>query len=252
MKLRSSTLLLILQAGIALFGQSVTRAGQPRRFHVQGTISGPADFIELRVVPGIEVRFQSGQSSKIVEADSRGFYQADLPFGLYTMTAQAPKMGAQGIDYFTKYVRPLFRVTSPTVLILNGTLHMARLTCDIVLASDSPELQREESKNSCGGEDSFPVPSEDAIPFQLYVRYAKRQPTQRGYIFSSDRISEPDVPVFVAYNLFSLQADKVVYDTKKRTIQASGNILITGQTGSTERADSMTFKIGNGRAIAVR
>jgi len=150
MKLRSSTLLLILQAGIALFGQSVTRAGQPRRFHVQGTISGPADFIELRVVPGIEVRFQSGQSSKIVEADSRGFYQADLPFGLYTMTAQAPKMGAQGIDYFTKYVRPLFRVTSPTVLILNGTLHMARLTCDIVLASDSPELQREESKNSCG------------------------------------------------------------------------------------------------------
>src|SRR5882672_4623814 len=90
-------------------GQSAGLPDQPQTFHVQGTISGPA--ADSRV-PGTEIHFQSDQGSRIVFADNKGFYQADLPVGLYTMTAQRPS-GSVAHESLVKYVRPVFRVTKP-------------------------------------------------------------------------------------------------------------------------------------------
>jgi lipopolysaccharide export system protein LptA len=53
----------------------------------------------------------------------------------------------------------------------------------------------------------------------------------------------------VAYNLFSLQADHVVYNVKFRTVEAIGNVVVVNESGATQRAESMTLRIKNGQAI---
>jgi hypothetical protein len=54
--------------------------------------------------------------------------------------------------------------------------------------------------------------------------------------------------VFVAYNLFSLQADEVIYGAKSRMIKASGNVVTTDEAGATQGADSVSFNVENGQA----
>jgi hypothetical protein len=134
-------------------------------------------------------------------------------------------------------------------VVLNGTLYKARMTCDAVVGGDTEEQKMEEWKNICGGEDSFPVPSKDGTPFQLCIQYPQRQASDRGYVYNSNKTAEPDVPVFVAYNLFSLEANTVFYDVKNRTIAASGNVVTADGLGETQHADSIRFKIENGEAV---
>jgi len=107
----------------------------------------------------------------------------------------------------------------------------------------------EEWKNSCGSEDFFPLPAKDGAPLELYVRYPQRDATSRGYIYRSQQTSQPDVPVFVAYNLFSLEAQKVVYDRQAQTIEASGNVIVTDATGIAHKIDSTEFIIRDGEVV---
>ena len=151
-----------------LFAQSVPRAQPMPTFHIQGTVSSPWDSLlrgqaiprssvtfsgEQAIrnlgsndkdsyisVPNTEITFRGEQATKTVTVDDKGFYQADLPVGLYKMTAHGPTIHTQPL---TEYVR-LFRVQSPTTIVLNGSLHMARTNCDVVANSDTPELHTEE------------------------------------------------------------------------------------------------------------
>jgi lipopolysaccharide assembly outer membrane protein LptD (OstA) len=59
-------------------------------------------------------------------------------------------------------------------------------------------------------------------------------------------------PVFVAYNLFSLQADKVKYNAHSRTLEASGNVVVMNESGVTQRAESIKLKIESGQAIPLQ
>ena len=246
------TVLVALLHCTGLFGQSAPRPAQPATFHVQGTIRSPWHSVPPALAPPTEVTvtFKSNQVSSIVTVDSKGFYQVDLPVGLYTMTAEAQKMGPQHLSVLTKYVRPLFRVTLPTTIIVNGNLYTERMTCDIVVRDLDQEMEM--GKDACGGEDFFPAPSRDGAPFQLYVRYPQRQHTEQGYVYNSDSISQPDVPVFVAYNLFTLEANRVTYDAKHRTIEANGDVVVTNESGVAEHVASIAIKIENGHAIRLQ
>ena len=84
---------------------------------------------ETRFVSGTKVTFHSDQVSQTVVADDNGFYQADIPVGLYTMTAQA-----QGYLYrgFGPFRRPLFRLSPGRNIVLDVHLHVARNNCDII------------------------------------------------------------------------------------------------------------------------
>ena len=50
-------------------------------------------------------------------------------------------------------------------------------------------------------------------------------------LYTGERTRQYQTPVFVAYNLFSLQADKVTYDAQKRTIEATGNVIAVSESG---------------------
>ena len=90
------------------------------------------------------------------------------------------------------------------------------------------------------------------MPFKLSVRYGSRTIVDSTYSYIGERTPQYEAPVFVAYNLFSLQADKVTYDAEKRTIEASGNVVAVNESGASQRADSMVFKIENGRVAPLR
>jgi hypothetical protein len=152
----------------------------------------------------------------------------------------------------------LFRVASAANLILNVTLPVARISCDITMTDKSgnearAEQWEEAGKDACGGEVSFPLSSADGVPFQLYIRYPKRLHADGGYVYSGGRTAiNVEQPVLVEYNLFTLQADRVVYDSESRSVEAKGHVVLVNDSGATQSADAMTFRLENGQAIPLR
>jgi hypothetical protein len=216
------------------------------------------------IVPRAEVSFDDHEFNKTVFADSRGFYEADLPVGLYTMTADALRLADLRIGLLTatptapqdpyqtglqEYQRPLFRVTSPTSLTLDVTLDPEGPTCERVSALSRAPSTPDDGETVCGGENFFPVPSNDNVPFELFIRFRTRRTTDKGFAYNIGR-DWPGwtTPVFVAYNLFTLRADHVIYNMQTRILHATGNVVNVNAGGETQRADSITFKIEDGQA----
>jgi Carboxypeptidase regulatory-like domain len=222
-------------------GQSTTPATQVQTFHIRGTLTDPLG----AVIPGVEVTLQSEQLSKVLTTNDVGAYEADLPFGAYIMSAQ--RLG------FRQYRRPLFRVTSPAILTVNVELPVRKIVDRVVVKSSGKPVTRDENETAFPyyGDESFPIPSEDGVPYELYIRYMKRTVVGGVCDYTGEKTPYED-PVFVAYNLFSLQADHVGFNAEQREIEASGNVVVTNESGQTRHADSMAFKIENGRAIPVR
>jgi hypothetical protein len=241
MKPKASALLIVVLACVPVFAQSPATAGTPHSVHVQGTVFDPIG----AVVPGTEVTFESGQVSRIVIADDSGFYQADIPVGLYTMTAQAQVTRYSG---FALFRRPQFQLVPSKGVILNAHLGVARNNCDIVVAGSSREPTLEDQKDNCGAEDSCSAPSNEDGKFQLYVRYPKRSRIREAYVYSSESLGNYRNAVLVEYNLLTLQADQVSYDAKHRRLVAIGRVVVEDQSGKTSHAGALTFELGNGHA----
>lgn len=241
MKFSITTRLIVLLCCCAVLGAAKS-AAQSQTFHVQGTITD----LNEGVIPGAKVSFHSNQLTKEVSANAKGFYEADLDLGVYTMTVQN-----QGFHLFR---RPPFRVTSPTRITFDATLLLAG-SCDVVVSNNSgaaptPEELEQAARMFCSREEFLPAALEDGAPFQVYVRYGNRTAANGTYTYTTQKY--PGYPVFVAYNLFSLLADNVVYDAAHRTLEASGHVIVIGETAETQRADSMSFKVANGQAVRLR
>jgi hypothetical protein len=238
----SVSLTVLLFCG-TLFGQSASPATPSQTFHVRVTITDPSGAVIRRA----KIAFQNKQFDKTVTTNDVGVYEADLPLGNYTMTAQS--MG------FRPYRRPLFRVTSAAGIAFDVTLPV-QSTCDIVVVNSeggaaTPEEWAGAKKELCLHEDFLPAPSRDGVPFELYIRYVKHTVVRDRYTYTGEKTPNED-PVFVAYNLFSLRADEVVYVVTSRTIKASGNVVAIDESGATQRADTMSFKLENGQATPLR
>jgi hypothetical protein len=234
MALISPGLLVILLLCESLFGQGGPLVQTPT-FHIKGTITDETG----AVIPRAKIGFQSKELDGALPTNDTGVYETELPLGDYTMTVQSPG--------FRPYRRPLFRVTAPASLTFDVTLAVAS-TCDLVVVPPTSENLAAAQKEFCLREDFFPIPSKDGVPFQLYIRYVKRAPTGTSYGYSGQKFPNED-PVFVAYNLFSLQADRVAYDEKSRTIEASGNVIVGSEPAKSQRADFAAFKLEDGQAV---
>jgi hypothetical protein len=225
----------IVLTGIAS-GQSDKPVAPHVTFHVEGTIDSPAN----AVIPHVEVHFVGDNADRTVIVDDKGFYQADLPIGTYTMTATFPPSGPNHISLLTEYVR-FFRVQSPRTVTLNGTLYGIYF-CDGVWGGKDAE---EVYKDDCGGEDSFPLPLRDGVPLRLEINYVRRERGEKLVSYSSTSIVQR--PVLVAYNLFALQADSVDYNATDGTIRAYGHVTFEGPSGHAN-AGSAGFKVNDGKA----
>jgi hypothetical protein len=226
-----------------LFGQSAMRETLPPTFHVRGTLTDPLD----AVIPGVKVTFRNERLTRTVTTNNVGVYETELPLGDYTMTAQGP-VG------FRSYERPLFRVASPSIFILDVTLLVGDLCGDIIEVNGSGEPltaeQWKAAKEECRGEELIPIPSADGLPFQLLIRYGSRKTIREIHSYTGEKTSQYQAPVFLTYNLFSLQAYELTFDAKNRTIMAHGNVVAVDESGSTKRAYIMSFKIENGQVTS--
>ena len=240
MQLTGSVSFAVLLFCGTLFGQTVSPTTQPQTVHVTGTITDPSGAVIHRA----KVTFQGKHLYRTVTTNDLGVYAADLPIGDYTMTALS--LG------FKPYHRPMFRMTPVTSLTFNVTLPV-QSTCDIEVVRTSTPVPPSATamKELCLRDEFFPIPSRDGVPFQLYIRYVKRTVVRDTYTYTCEKMPNED-PVFVAYNLFSLQADEVFYDAKSRTIKADGNVVAIDESGATQRANSMTYKFENGQATPLR
>jgi len=192
-------------------------------FHVRGKIEDSHD----SPIVGAQVKFEGSKTTRIVSSDSRGFYRAELPVGLYTMTVAK---GSSSYGEF--YRRPLFRVASPKTVVLNVTRYPPLPSCDpgAIIERRLDGTTRSEIRpapdtlrDECGGWDRYPFPSDEGVPFELLVRYSNRVRRDSERIYNGGFRN----PVFVAFNLFTLTADHVSYDMNSRTLLATGNVTIT-------------------------
>jgi hypothetical protein len=128
-------------------------------------------------------------------------------------------------------------------------MHSVSVSCDIV-SMPSREEQEEAAKNACGYHEFFDVPSKDGAPFQLYIRYLRRSPSNTGWVYSGDWVATNlELPVLVEYNLFTLHADHVTYDAQRRILTATGRVVAANESGVEELSDSLTVKIEDGQAL---
>src|SRR5258705_6023983 len=124
--IRSASIAVLLLC-TSLLGQSPASPDRPRTVRVQGLIESTND----SVVPRTEVAFYGEQVNRTVVSDDKGFYQVDLPVGLYTMTAVRPSYSS-----LQKYSRPLFQIGSQSTFVLNIMLYPERCSCDIAERSE--------------------------------------------------------------------------------------------------------------------
>jgi hypothetical protein len=233
MRVRVSVLLAGLLCCASLFGQGAPSRTQAETFHVEGTIKDPLD----AVISGATITFQSEKLNKTVTTNAAGFYEAVLPLGDYTMTAQ--------IRGFRPYRRPLFHVASPLNVRFEIVLPVGKIVDRLVVGTET-------GPPSYCGEEFFSVPSKEGATFRLYIRYGGlRSTTGETLDYRGDKAKYDD-PVFVAYNLFSLQADRVVYDVNNQTIKATGDVVVADESGKTQRIDGINLKLDNGKASAIR
>jgi len=208
--------------------------------------NGAGDKEENVSIPRTEVTFSGERTNKTVTVDEHGRFHAELPVGIYRMVARGPQVGGL---LLTKYAR-MFQANSPATITLSGTLYFDRANCDSVISGETESQRLEAWKNVCGGEDTYSSPTKDGAPLEIYFRYSKREPTTDGYIYKGESgTSRSQPPVFVAYNLFCLEAEKVTYVSKAQMIKASGNVVTVDGTGKTHTADSVSVTLRDGVAL---
>jgi hypothetical protein len=230
--------------GIAAYAQSGRSVlnKHPTMFHVEGTIRRGDSGIA-----GVEVKFEGKDTTKSVFSNPNGFYKAELPFGFYTMAAS--------LGTGRKY-RRRFLVTSGTIIILDVVLYDDP-DCDPVFprlahtdgTPISPEPTQDDYMDVCGGSDLVSVPSEAGQPFELLVHYSNRRRSDAEITYTSHGGRGP---IFAAYNLFTLWADKVVYNTAERKITAIGGVVTRDPSGKTKHFTSAIFKIENGEVSVLQ
>jgi hypothetical protein len=200
------------------------------------------------VVTPADLTFRADAFSKTISVDARGFYDTELPVGLYTLYV-LPRSGERLEDFH----HPLFSVPSNDISL---NLYVAPFPPDCDRVGPPPGAGSTATRDVviCGGEDSFAVPSEDETPFELDIRYQTRRHGEQGSPeYSSEEVPQGhEVPVFLAYNLFTLRAQKVVYDTRLQTLTATGDVVAERSDGTTMRGNSARFRIENGAAIQLR
>jgi hypothetical protein len=137
-------------------------------------------------------------------------------------------------------------------IVLNAPMFAERLTCDIVVVAHSAIEEELGRKNLCGGEDFFAAPSADGTPFQVYVQYPKRSFKGQNYDYAGDQLAtNAFTPVLLEYNLFTVTAAHITYDSQNQTVSCPGIFAIKNEFGDTPHLDSMIYRLRDSQAVQV-
>ena len=167
------------------------------------------------LVVGTQVIFESGRVRREVITNDEGFYEVELPPGVYSVTTY--KLG------FCPLRRATFTVEPDRVMLLNIRLNVCALVHGARL-KDGKWV--EEAWQTDGSKtESFLLKRKQGSLGELFIRYATRR-EHKGHIEYSGTEDEMPGRVVVTYNLLTIWADKVSYDKKKHVLLAAGNVYI--------------------------
>jgi hypothetical protein len=246
------TILLLSIACMTTFSGYSTASEED--FEISGMMRSGVDNAR---VPQTAVTFEAEGFRQTFYTNAEGSYKGRLPAGLYSMMAVPREEGLES------YRRPIFEGRPSSKVVLNGILFSKESSCDLgVLPSSHHVPDDNDRKNDCGGIELFSVPSNVKAPLELLIRYRSRRASpDGGYIYANGWDSGPStvyrngsdphkfkIPVFVAYDLFSLWADQVTYDFHTQTLHAIDNVVMMTGQGETIRAAEVKVKISNGSA----
>ena len=189
-----------------------------------------------------------GKSPKTVKANAAGTYEADLPLGVWMATATLPPLPGTTEERALSHPHP-FRVAAQKSVVLNVHLRPP-VMCDLHIMTPGrrqPTQQEMDARDTaCYGEKFFPLPSADGVPFEIDLGGLdeSREPCS---------ITGPNKAArqFASYNLLSVEAGTVTYDSDQGILAASGDVVIDDESGK-HRAHSVAFQIGEGRATPIR
>jgi hypothetical protein len=185
-----------------------------------------------------------GPSQKSVQADLTGYYEADLPLGVW-------KVAVTTISSLGKTVRlsrpRVFRVTKPMNVTIDLYVNGVGCAGVRILTPDGrpPTPEEVEAKNeACQGREFFPLPSDDGVPFEVVIggrRHDFCTLLHKGAACERE---------FGTYNLLTVYADKVTFSPFPNggLLEAKGNAVVE-DGGREYRKDSVRFLINDGQAV---
>ena len=210
----------------ALSVQSQENRQFPSRIHVSGTVSQCGEAFPSRFV-----KFK-GDSTQVVKTNDSGVYEADLDSGMWVLTT--PGSATDPSDLSTSRPR-LIRLTAPGSLILNIYVRPPMI-CDV--AESGRDL-------GCWGEKFFPLPSSNGVPFEVDLFGLPSGSAVDAC--STAATTKTKHRESATYNLLGLEADEIVYDPSEKTLHATGDVVITDETGKRGVA-SVVFRLHDGQA----
>jgi hypothetical protein len=212
-------------------------------FHLRGQVArrnrGPLEKVEVAI--------KGGGFEKAVSTDSNGLYSVDLPLGRYTIVVTPPDQRV-----YLPYRRPLFQVVKPITVVIDITIR-GTSSCDFGFVSggsriDSSEVIQQNQaaiesqlKDSCGGSDSFVLPSKTHVPFEVLIDYFRRD-SSREPEFTYEGAS-------LDYNLFTLKAHTIVYNSETHVVEGRGDVELVSKDQATSKTDDLSFRLKDGEAI---
>lgn len=229
--------LLSFATAVLCTGQATKPPKKPLAFQVQGTISDQSG----NTLPDIEIVFTGAEHNRTIRADGVGAFESSLPVGLYTMQV--------AVSGDTRYQRPIFRVSKPSEITIDAVLRLIPM-CNTSVAPLNESRSDAEAKSAvpalCDQQNVF----QSDAPFQVYVRYRNKR--RDGDTREYDGATRPVYdPVFLAYNLFAVEADHVTYNPYSGAIRAQGNVVVRDSSKDEykeEYGDWMTFRLTKGGA----
>ena len=220
-------------SGVILLAQSATTATPPAQVHISGAVRQCGKPVGDREGWWVIFEGPSPASTKTVRANDSGVYEADLPFGVWTMTLRAFPGDS------TSFARPRhFRVNASGKLVLD-IYTRPPIACSVL---GTPE----QAAALCWGEEFYEVPSAAGVTFEVDLFGRPNQYwTPCSMVEGKGRHRE-----FATYNLLSVEADHVAYLPSEKILEASGDVLMQDESGE-HKANSVRLRLQDGQAVTL-
>lgn len=183
--------------------------------HVNGTISDSNG----AVVTNVTVAFETNGQTRKVVTNREGYYEIELPIGLYHVTTHVPG--------FCAARRALFRVQPSSNTLLNLTLTVCPLANILKMDKSGRYVGEEHRYIDPFESESFPIRTSSDARLNLLIRYGQHRRTNGTVEYHGAKVVN-GVPsgVTISYDVLTIVADKVRLNKKTLLLQAEGNVIV--------------------------
>jgi hypothetical protein len=183
--------------------------------HVKGTIVDSNG----AVVTNVTVAFKTNGQTRKVVTNQEGYYEIELPIGLYRVTTHVPG--------FCASQRALFRVQPSSNILLNLTLTVCPLAHFLKMDKSGRYVGEEARYIDPFESESFRIRTSSGARLNLLIRYGQHHRMNGTVEYQGTKVVN-GVPsgVTISYDVLTIVADKVRLNKKTLLLQAEGNVIV--------------------------